>query len=661
MASQKIELMIIKADGGVQDASFELDSVILGSGASANVQLDDPKVSSIHAMLKVDAETGVRVIDLGSESGTRLGGKEIREEDLDSGDVIEIGSCKVRVSFGSQASDGRDKTEVVTRPEELEEKTKEQAALPAKSSKKGKKGRGSPPPAPPESGIEAKNSSGGRGDLSVASDSVLPATHRREGTDIVHALQPDGDAMKLFGEIAPDDRPTETSRLLEVVMVWADTVIGLGHYSRSQKLVTVGDGKKNDFNLSDDLIPDHRFPLLRSENNEWKIQFTEGMKFRVRDEKGKVHEIDALKDQGKVKRSEEEFKGFSYQLGLHDQATLYIGDTAFIVRHVKPSSRIIANAWETIDFYFTKVLSTSFMAHMLFIAALMFTPINTEELSEDLFKNPNRFAKLIITPPEKEKKKFEDLSGVEEGAKAEKEEGKFGKKEEVQKEAAPSKKGAPVVDVNKREEDRKKVMNSGLLAALNSPDDGSASNLFGPGGLGTGINDALGGLQGSAGMGDAHGVGGLGSRGTGPGGGGTALGIGGLGTKGGGRGKGGYGSIDLGGRGRGTTKVTSGVTSVIGGLDKDVIAKIVHRHQNEIKYCYEKELQKDPNLYGKVAVFWVIDATGAVAKTTVAQTTMGNSSVENCILTRVQRWRFPQPKGGGIVKVTYPWIFKPSN
>ena len=326
---------------------------------------------------------------------------------------------------------------------------------------------------------------------------------------------------------------------------------------------------------------------------------------------------------------------------------------------MRPSKRIASNIWGTVDFYFTKVLSTSFMAHVLFLAALLLTPVHTEQLSEDLFKNPNRFAKLIIKPPEEQPKhKFRRLSGVAEGAKAKDKEGKFGKKEAVKKEAAPSKKGAPIVDVNKREQDRKKVMSSGLLAALSGPDQGAASNVFGPGGLGTGINNALGGLHGGAGSGDAHGVGGLGSRGTGPGGGGTALGIGGLGTKGSGHGRGGYGSIDLGGRGKAMTQVTPGTTVVQGGLDKEVIARIVHRHQNEIKYCYEKELQKDPNLYGKVAIKWIIDPTGSVATASLAQSTMGNSNVVNCILTRVRRWKFPQPKGGGVVQVTYPWIFK---
>ena len=47
-------------------------------------------------------------------------------------------------------------------------------------------------------------------------------------------------------------------------------------------------------------------------------------------------------------------------------------------------------------------------------------------------------------------------------------------------------------------------MESGIFAALRGGKGGAASNVFGPGGLGTGINNALGGLRGTA-MGDAGG------------------------------------------------------------------------------------------------------------------------------------------------------------
>src|SRR4029077_12525385 len=186
--------------------------------------------------------------------------------------------------------------------------------------------------------------------------------------------------------------------------------------------------------------------------------------------------------------------------------------------------------------------------------------------------NPAKYVKMIVRPEKEKALKKLDLSGLEEGKKPKDDEGKFGKKDEKKDKADPSKKGSPIVDANKREEDRKKVMAAGLLGALGGA-AGGASNVFGPGGLGTGINNALGGLKGGAGLGDAHGVGGLGSRGTGPGGGGTGLGLGGLGTKGMGHGAGGSGSIDLGGRGKDMVRVVPGKTTVVGGLDKDVIAK----------------------------------------------------------------------------------------
>ena len=137
----------------------------------------------------------------------------------------------------------------------------------------------------------------------------------------------------------------------------------------------------------------------------------------------------------------------------------------------------------------------------------------------------------------------------------------------------------------------------------------------------------------------------------------AGLGLGGLGTKGGGRGAGGYGSLDLGGRGKDTTRVVPGKTTVVGGLDRDVIMKVVKRHQNEIKYCYEQEAQKNPSLAGKVAVAWTIDPAGGVAEANVGESSISNANVESCIVQRIRRWKFPEPAGGGVVNVTFPWVF----
>ncbi|MFN7132815.1 MAG: TonB family protein, partial [Myxococcales bacterium] len=362
-----------------------------------------------------------------------------------------------------------------------------------------------------------------------------------------------------------------------------------------------------------------------------------------------------LQSEGALAGSDGAVQAHALKMQLHDRVQVNVDNVTFIVRWVRPH-KLVKIAGAT-DFYFTKILTTSAMAFIVLLAAMFMTDITAESLSEDLFKNPQRFAKFVLKPPEKQEKKKLDLSGIKEGAKPKDDEGKFGKKEAKKEQADPSKKGAPKVDANKREEDRKKVMQAGLLGALGGG-EGAASNVFGPGGLGTGINNALGGIKGGAGMGDSHGVGGLGSRGTGPGGGGTGLGLGGLGTKGGGRGAGGYGSIDLGGKGRGETRVVPGKTTVTGSCERTVIAKVISRHANEIRYCYEVELTKDPNLAGKVGVTFTIDPTGAISDASVNQSTIGSNNVEQCMLTRIRRWKFPEPKGGGVCIINYPWNFK---
>jgi hypothetical protein len=42
----------------------------------------------------------------------------------------------------------------------------------------------------------------------------------------------------------------------------------------------------------------------------------------------------------------------------------------------------------------------------------------------------------------------------------------------------------------------------------------------------------------------------------------------------------------------------------------------------------------------------------------VAQSTANNNELETCVAGRVRTWMFPKPKGGGVVQVTYPFIFK---
>lgn len=156
-----------------------------------------------------------------------------------------------------------------------------------------------------------------------------------------------------------------------------------------------------------------------------------------------------------------------------------------------------------------------------------------------------------------------------------------------------------------------------------------------------------------------YGAGSLGVTGTGAGGGGSRSGAGDFGKLGRGH------SIALSvgdgaGRGTGETSVRSGKVIYKGGLDKEVIRRVVIAHLPQVKYCYERRLVVNPALKGKLIVRFTIAADGRVVSATASDDTIGDAEVTACVLTRATTWRFPAPAGGGIVDVIWPFLFASS-
>ena len=139
---------------------------------------------------------------------------------------------------------------------------------------------------------------------------------------------------------------------------------------------------------------------------------------------------------------------------------------------------------------------------------------------------------------------------------------------------------------------------------------------------------------------------------------GTGSGVSTAGVGGGNGSKGLSGGLGQGKTGAGGVGLIDEESEIVGGLDREVIAQYIKTQLGQILYCYERQLSANPNLYGKIAVKFTIAGTGSVETQSINDTTLKNLSVESCILSKISKWKFPEPKGGTKVLVTYPFLFK---
>ncbi len=297
----------------------------------------------------------------------------------------------------------------------------------------------------------------------------------------------------------------------------------------------------------------------------------------------------------------------------------------------------------SVDWAFQRTLMISALLHLFFVVAAQVTPKSHFDPGEFWQKAP----RIQVILKEKDEPKVSQGKMRPRG-KA----GAVGDPARPKRDTAPA--AAPKTSAQKWAHDRQKALNSGLLALLRDA-GGAAETVFRGGGLGNGLNIAMGGLQGAT-LGAAGGAGGLATRGTGTGGGGESLNIGGIGWGDGPRGRG-YGDIQLDGGGNKKPRLLPGKTIVNGALGREDISRVIRQNLARFKFCYEKELNAEPDLTGKVVVHFTIAPNGAVAQANVRESSMPSAAVEGCVTQVMRTLKFPEPKGGGIVVVTYPFVF----
>ena len=95
-----------------------------------------------------------------------------------------------------------------------------------------------------------------------------------------------------------------------------------------------------------------------------------------------------------------------------------------------------------------------------------------------------------------------------------------------------------------------------------------------------------------------------------------------------------------------------------GTIDRDAIRRVVQANIKQIKACYERALNKDPGLYGKISIQWTIGPGGRVLEASTKTTTMNSPEVENCAVNRLKTWKFPEPPADQVAVVSYPFVFQ---
>lgn len=442
---------------------------------------------------------------------------------------------------------------------------------------------------------------------------------------------------------------------LEVSLFWEDSLLDVRHYVQPRS-VTMGTVDKCDFKVISDLLPEDCYTFIRYHRGQYRLQFPRAFSGTV--------EMGGHRWQITDELLQTEQAGEDPHLLLHhrSQTIFSYGGLTWRLSFVEPPQAF--SAPPQINYSWLNVSLISLFMHAAAIAFLLVYPTDLQAADfANRLSAPNRFTRFLVTQP----KPTQTVKALLAPFTEKKSPDRTSRQNRPGRAGKPGKSGDPKASPGQRRGGSKNSGDDDKTKALNS-----FNRMFGShgGGLekavegvGGDLLNALSDVDGPK-VGSSFGFGGLAMRGQGPGGAGVALvgyGAGTVVTKGGVFGAGSLCGGDRSGyckRAKRAVVEHSTVLISSDGLDKALIRRYIREHTSQIRYCYERVLQNTPGLHGKVGVEFVIGSQGRVTKAKIGESTLGNVQVEQCIVGKVAGWRFPKPRGGGIVIIRYPFIFK---
>ncbi len=436
---------------------------------------------------------------------------------------------------------------------------------------------------------------------------------------------------------------------LEVAFFWKDQIISVSQYLDA---VEVGD----DPDLHDIVAPGLDFPQPLVDGRVLTVH--ESMTTYINDDEyvwtlpDFIHEGIARPISG---------GWYEIDLGQNYRAQVIWDDYMFLVRF---SDQLVADKTIGFDRDPVPFVSISAFTHILMLMLIFTIPESAGALELDGHLANDRFVQMALEPEQHEPLKPDWLDkGDDSKASAAHagEEGQAGDPEETATGKKLAIKGpTDNEDIEiKKLRDQQIAMNAGIAGSF----EAQLASTLGTGteSIGSDAQHAVGNLDGRD-VGASAGFGGLGVTGGRHGGGGIkegSLGIARVNTKGKHSGDGRYGdghTMDD----RDATvpgEVVPQPFKFEGSLDREIIKRVIRKNRRALKACYEPELQKNKRLSGEVVVKFTISGQGNVISARTESTTLKNAKVESCVNKRIRRFIFPEPNGGGLVVVRYPFRF----
>lgn len=636
--------------------------VKLGRSSSATLCLDDASVSRIHAVVERDRQGQLVLMDLVSPNGTFANGERVERHVLADGDLIQVGEVMIR--FELREVEDHDANAVSS----LSQVSEPSVIVDALSSS-------APEPWAlagyyDEHGNYIPGFYDDRGEYHYGYGYhdeqgqwvVLQGYYDPQGqwveADLIGAQEPEGPSdRELYTQLYFEQ---SAGALIEVAMLWGDHVLSVVQYDRKRQAVVVGASTECDFVVEHESLRGDSMPLLVRDGESWSLVWSEGIVGAI-STRGQVCSLAQAAAQGMARAA-----GGRYVMpfGAKCSARVEFGEVTLLVRFAD-RERVVAGAGR-VDLQPVRFFMGSAVAHLAFLMLALTMPENPDAYALDGLDIQDRFVQLNITPEQKEELPVE-VDGVESVADESQAhkglEGKAGDKAAPDENKRMTLDGSNKLELARRqEEDRRVAVSSGALAVLAQSNIGAVLGSADKT-LGADTTRTLGNLDGGE-AGDSSGVNGLGltdaGRG-GPGDGDKSIGMSDdvVGDSIGRKPRKGGPKADLGGREERVPEavIAPGELKTTGCLAKESIQRVVRLRRNEIRACYEAELQRGARQSGQVKIAFKINAAGGVFLAKVDSATLQNKTLHECMTRKIRHWQFSPLTGCAMVDVKYPFNF----